>query len=63
MDDTIVLKQELVSVQKLMDDVAREKESELMDLRRLHETAVRHGGHWTDDGQRKTLRYLYGKIP
>lgn len=54
MDDTIVLKQELVSVQKLMDDVAREKESELMDLRRLHETAVRHGGHWTDDGQRKT---------
>ena len=33
-DDAAVLKQELVSVQKMMDDVTREKERELDDLKR-----------------------------
>ncbi len=40
-DDAAVLRQELVSVQRMMDEVTRKKESEVDDLRRRCETADR----------------------
>ncbi len=64
MDDATVLRQELVAVQKMMDEVTRQKEAELKAMKDKFETAtneievMRHSSAADEEGTREKLRYL-----